>query len=161
MHRSPSRSRHSPSGCSGPARPPGSGWWPGCGWAGSGCRPAGAKLFGGNITWKVWDWGNSAYGLTGDANIGWVRAGTVKTPDGTRTLQVGDAVAGFAKGALASGTAGDHPDIAYSWYVNWLEWLRDTGHTFFGPLVAIGEVVIGICLILGLFTGIMASWAQS
>jgi hypothetical protein len=38
-------------------------------------------------------------------------------------------VAGFAKGALASGTAGDHPDIAYSWYVNWLEWLRDTGHT--------------------------------
>jgi thiosulfate dehydrogenase [quinone] large subunit len=77
-------------------------------------------------------------------------------PDGQRTLQVGDAVAGFAKGALASGTKGDHPDIAYSWYVNWLEWLRDTGHTFFGPLVAIGEVVIGIALILGLFTGIMA-----
>jgi hypothetical protein len=47
------------------------------------------------------------------------------------------------------------PDIAF-WYVNWLEWLRDTGHSFFGPLVAIGEVVIGICLILGLFTGIMA-----
>jgi thiosulfate dehydrogenase [quinone] large subunit len=124
------------------------GWeWLQAGWS---------KLFGGNITWKFWDWGNSAYSLTGDANIGWVRAGTVKTPDGTRTLQVGDAVAGFAKGALASGTAGDHPDIAYSWYVAWLEWLADTGHTFFGPLVAIGEVVIGICLILGLFTGIMA-----
>ena len=40
--------------------------------------------------------------------------------------------------------------------MNWLEWLRDTGHTFFGPLVAVGEVVIGICSILGLFTGIMA-----
>ena len=75
---------------------------------------------------------------------------------GQRTLQVGDAVAGFARGALERGTAGDHPDIAYSWYVAWLEWLADTGHTFFGPLVAVGEVVIGICLILGLFTGIMA-----
>ena len=124
------------------------GWeWLQAGWS---------KLFGGNITWKVWNWGDPAYSLTGDGNIGWIRSGTVKTPDGQRTLQVGDAVAGFAKGALASGTAGDHPDIAYSWYVNWLEWLRDTGHTFFGPLVAVGEVVIGICLILGLFTGIMA-----
>src|SRR5829696_2850540 len=71
-------------------------------------------------------------------------------------MQVGDAVAGFAAGALERGTAGDHPDIAYSWYVTWLKWLRDTGHTFFGPLVAIGEVVIGIALILGLFTVIMA-----
>jgi thiosulfate dehydrogenase [quinone] large subunit len=103
------------------------------------------------------DWGNSAYSLTGDGNIGWVRAGTVTGEGGQQqTLQVGDAVAGFARGALERGTAGDHPDIAYSWYVNWLEWLRDSGHTFFGPLVAIGEVVIGICLILGLFTGIMA-----
>lgn len=125
------------------------GWeWLQAGWS---------KLFGGNITWKVWDWGDPAYGLTGNGNIGWVRSGTVAAEDGTqRTLQVGDAVAGFARGALERGTAGDHPDIAYSWYVNWLEWLRDTGHTFFGPLVAIGEVVIGICLILGLFTGIMA-----
>jgi hypothetical protein len=64
-------------------------------------------------------------------------------------------VAGFAKRALANGTAGDHPTSPF-WYVNWLEWLGDTGHSFFGPLVAIGEVVIGICLILGLFTGIMA-----
>ena len=124
------------------------GWeWLQAGWS---------KLFGGNITWRIWNWGDPAYSLTGDGNIGWIRSGTVKTPDGQRTLQVGDAVAGFAKGALASGTKGDHPDIAYSWYVNWLEWLRDTGHTYFGPLVAIGEVVIGIALILGLFTGIMA-----
>jgi hypothetical protein len=65
-------------------------------------------------------------------------------------------VAGFTNGALASGTNYDHPDIAESWYVKWLEWLRDTGHTYLGPLVAVGEVVIGICLILGLFTGIMA-----
>jgi thiosulfate dehydrogenase (quinone) large subunit len=105
------------------------GWeWLQAGWS---------KVFGGNITWKVWDWGDSAYSLTGDGNIGWVRSGTVATEEGQqRALQVGDAVAGFARGALERGTAGEHPDIAYSWYVAWLEWLRDTGHTFFGPLVA-------------------------
>ena len=114
------------------------------------------KVFGGDITWKVWNWGKDAYSLTGDGNIGWVRSGTVTAEGGQRTLQVGDAVAGFARGALERGTTGENPDIAYSWYVNWLEWVRDTGHTFLGPLVAIGEVVIGICLILGLFTGIIA-----
>jgi len=124
------------------------GWeWLQAGWS---------KLFGGNITWRFWNWGDSAYSLTGDGNIGWVRAGTVKTPDGQRTMQVGDAVAGFARGALERGTAGEHPDIAYSWYVNFLEWVRDSGHTVLGPTVAVGEVVIGIALILGMFTGIMA-----
>ena len=67
------------------------GWeWLQAGWS---------KVFGGNITWKFWDWGNSAYSLTGDGNIGWVRSGTVQTEEGgQRTLQVGDAVAGFAHG---------------------------------------------------------------
>jgi thiosulfate dehydrogenase [quinone] large subunit len=120
------------------------GWeWLQAGWS---------KLFGGNITWRFWNWGDAAYSLTGDGNIGWVRSGTVEG----QHQQVGDAVAGFARGALERGTAGDHPDIAYSWYVNFLEWIRDSGHTVLGPMVAVGEVVIGIALILGLFTGIMA-----
>jgi thiosulfate dehydrogenase (quinone) large subunit len=125
------------------------GWeWLQAGWS---------KAFGGNITWRFWNWGDAAYSLTGDGNIGWVRSGTVATEDGgQRSLQVGDAVAGFARGALERGTAGEHPDIAYSWYVNFLEWVRDTGHTVLGPVVAIGEVVIGIALILGMFVGIMA-----
>ncbi len=110
------------------------------------------KLFGGNITWRFWNWGDAAYSLTGNDNIGWIRGGTVAG----HHLQVGDAVAGFAKGALANGTAGEHPDVAYSWYVNFLEWVRDSGHTVLGPVVAIGEVIIGIALILGLLTGIMA-----
>lgn len=32
------------------------------------------KVFGGNITWRVWDWGDPEYALSGYANIGWVRA---------------------------------------------------------------------------------------
>jgi thiosulfate dehydrogenase [quinone] large subunit len=125
------------------------GWeWLAAGWG---------KVFGGNITWRFWNWGDAAYSLTGDGNIGWVRSGTVTLPDGSqRTMQIGDAVAGFAKGALADGTAGDHPDIAYSWYVNFLEFIRDTAHPVLGPIVAVGEVVIGVALIIGLFTGIAA-----
>ena len=58
------------------------------------------KVFGGNLTWRFWNWGEGAY----DA----------------------------------------------------CEWIRDSGHTFFGPMVAIGEITIGIMLILGLFTGIFS-----
>ena len=126
--------------------------------AGLGWLQAGwSKVFGGNITWKVWDWGNAAYGLD------WRRATSAGSfvahrwpprTGGQRTLQVGDAVAGFATGALERGTAGEHPDIAYSWYVTWLEGLRE--HLRLVAAGRVGEVVIGIALILGLFTGIMA-----
>lgn len=64
-------------------------------------------------------------------------------------------MAGFAQRGI-EGAEGPHPDVAYSWYVSFLEWIRDTAHPVLGPLVAIGEVVIGVALILGLFTGIAA-----
>lgn len=105
------------------------------------------KVLGGNITWRVWDWGDAQYSLTGDANVGWVRS--------SGDTGVGDAVAGFATGAI-EGAEGPHPDVAYSWYVSFLEWVRDTAHPVLGPMVAIGEVVIGVLLILGLVTGIAA-----
>lgn len=105
------------------------------------------KVFGGNITWKVWDWGDAQYSLTGDANVGWIRS--------SGDTGVGDSVAGFAQGAIAS-SEGDHPDVAYSWYVEFLEWIRDTAHPVFGVLVAFGELLIGLGLIVGLLTGIAA-----
>jgi thiosulfate dehydrogenase (quinone) large subunit len=115
------------------------------------------KVFGGNITWKVWDWAKPEYSLTGDANIGWVRSGTVVTADGTEVVRgVGDAVAGFAARAIQA-AEGPHPDVAYSWYVAFLEFVRDTFHPVLGPLVAVGEVVIGVALLAGAFTGIAAA----
>lgn len=68
----------------------------------------------------------------------------------------GAALQGFAAGAIESGTQGDHPAIAYGWYVTFLEWIRDSAHTWMAPLVAVGEVAIGLALILGAFTGIAA-----
>lgn len=68
----------------------------------------------------------------------------------------GEAVQGFAAGAIANGTQGEHPAVAYGWYVAFLEFVRDTAYPVAGPTVAIGEVVIGAALILGAFTGIAA-----
>lgn len=113
------------------------------------------KVLGGNITWKVWEWG-SEFSLTGSRSIGWVRSGTIVTADGTEVYRgIGDSVAGFAARAI-EGTEGSPPDIAYSWYVNFLEFVRDDFHPILGPLVAIGEFTIGIALIVGAFTGIAA-----
>ncbi len=109
------------------------------------------KVFGGEI-----DPFGGEFALTGDRNIGWVRSGEIVRDGETVARGVGDSVAGFAAGAIESGTQGAHPSIAYGWYVNFLEWVRDTAHPFIGPVVAIGEVVIGLALILGLFTGIAA-----
>jgi thiosulfate dehydrogenase (quinone) large subunit len=106
------------------------------------------KVFGGNITIRFWEWGDPEYSLTGDENIGWIR--------GSGDVGVGDAVAGFANRAIES-AEGPHPDVAYDWYVTFLEWVRDTAHPWMGPMVAIGEVVLGVLLILGLFTGIAAA----
>jgi thiosulfate dehydrogenase [quinone] large subunit len=90
--------------------------------------------------WLGFEWLSSGWGkVTDDA---WMRGG--------------DALAGFASGAIESGTQGDHPQVAYGWYVNFLEWIRDSAHPWMGPLVAVGEVAIGVALILGAFVGIAA-----
>lgn len=110
------------------------------------------KVFGGNITWRFWDWGDPEFSLTGDANIGWVRDAAERG--------VGDNVAGFAAGAIEA-SEGPHPDVAFSWYVNFLEWIRDTAHPVIGPAVAVGEVILGVALILGAFVGIVAFFGSA
>ena len=110
-----------------------------------------AKTFGGLITWKVWNWGDDAYSLTGTANCGWIRSCMVNG----QAVPRGAAVQGFA-GAAVENSQGPHPNVAYSWYVDFLEWVRDHGYKFLGPAVAITELVVGVLLIIGLFTGIAA-----
>ena len=109
------------------------------------------KTFGGSITWKFWNWGDDAYSLTGTANCGWIRSCVVNG----QTVPRGAAVQGFA-GAAVENSQGPHPNDAYSWYVDFLEWVRDHGYNVLGPAVAITEVVVGVLLIIGLFTGIAA-----
>ncbi len=85
----------------------------------------------------------------------WLQAGLAKVSSPVWTGdKTGTAIKGFVMGALAK-TGGGHPDVQL-WYA---QFLRDfvLNHTvLFSYLVAYGEVLVGIALILGIFTGIAA-----
>ena len=68
----------------------------------------------------------------------------------------GNALKGFWTGAVAIPAKGN-PAIAFDWYRGFLQYMLDIqAYTWFAKLVAYGELLIGIGLILGAFTGIAA-----
>lgn len=85
----------------------------------------------------------------------WLVAGLDKVTS-PAWMSGGAALQGFADNAITIGAAGEHPQVAYGWYVAFLEWIRDSAYSWMAPLVAVGEVVIGIALIVGAFVGIAA-----
>ena len=71
-------------------------------------------------------------------------------------MQTGDALKGFWAGAVAIPATGK-PAITFDWYRAFLQFMLDAhAYTWFAKLVASGEFLIGIGLILGAFTGIAA-----
>jgi thiosulfate dehydrogenase (quinone) large subunit len=84
----------------------------------------------------------------------WLHAGWEKVTS-PAWMDGGKALKGFAAGAIASSKDPDHPQVAYGWWVSFLHWVSDNA-AWMGKMVAVGEVIIGIALILGLFTGIFA-----
>ena len=72
-------------------------------------------------------------------------------------VTTGDALKGFWTGAVAvSATTGKGP-ITFDWYRGFLQFMLDAqAYTWFAKLVAYGEFLIGIALIVGAFTGIAA-----
>jgi thiosulfate dehydrogenase [quinone] large subunit len=85
----------------------------------------------------------------------WIEAGLHKlsTP---AWVQTGDALKGFWAKAVAIPATGN-PPIHYAWYRSFLEFMLNSGaYTWFAKVVAVGEFVVGIALILGLFTGFAA-----
>jgi thiosulfate dehydrogenase [quinone] large subunit len=47
--------------------------------------------------------------------------------------------------------------VNYGWYATFLRWIEHPGvASFFAKLITLGEIAIGIALIIGLFTGIAA-----
>ncbi|NTU85809.1 MAG: DoxX family membrane protein [Chloroflexales bacterium] len=87
--------------------------------------------------WLTAGWGK----LTNPAGV-WVGA------------SAGAAVSGFIQGALAK-TSGDHPDVS-GWYAGFLQQVALPNAVLFSYLVTFGEILVGIALILGLFTGVAA-----
>jgi thiosulfate dehydrogenase (quinone) large subunit len=90
--------------------------------------------------WLGYEWLHAAFGKWVEG--GWVGKGT------------GGAVNGFAQGAMAQ-TAGEHPQVT-GWYASFLENVVVPNAALFSYLVIFGETLVGLALILGVFTGIAA-----
>jgi thiosulfate dehydrogenase (quinone) large subunit len=85
----------------------------------------------------------------------WITAAMGKI-DNPAWVQTGEALKGFWAGAVAIPETGN-PRIAFDWYRGFIQFLLDTeSYTWFAKLVAYGELLVGIALIVGAFTGIAA-----
>ena len=85
----------------------------------------------------------------------WIEASLHKV-DNPAWVQTGEAIKGFWISAVAVPETG-RPAIAFDWYRTFIQVLLDAeAYTWFGKVVAYGELLVGIALILGAFTGIAA-----
>lgn len=112
--------------------------------------PPVAKSLFGDVRW-AWIW------LIIRVYVGWewlsAGWGKVTSPVWTGD-QAGVAITGFVNGALEK-AGGAHPDVQ-GWYAWFLQNLVLPNAAVWSVLVAWGEVLVGIALIVGLFTGIAA-----
>jgi thiosulfate dehydrogenase [quinone] large subunit len=85
----------------------------------------------------------------------WLSAGWEKwhSPAWTGS-KAGTAITGFVNGALQQ-TSGAHPNVQ-GWYAWFLQHLVLLAPAVWGYLISTGELLVGIALIIGLFTGIAA-----
>jgi thiosulfate dehydrogenase (quinone) large subunit len=85
----------------------------------------------------------------------WLQAGIDKVTD-PAWVQTGAAVQGSWQRAVAVPEAG-RPPITYPAYRQFIDFMLDNGwYTVFGPMVAWGEVLVGLGLLVGALTGIAA-----
>jgi thiosulfate dehydrogenase [quinone] large subunit len=111
--------------------------------------PVAQSLFG-NVRW-AWVW------LILRLYVGWqwleAGWGKIGAPAWTGD-NAGAAITGFVNGALEK-AGGERPDVQ-GWYAWFLRTLVLPYANIWSYLVAFGEVLVGIALIVGLFTGIAA-----
>jgi thiosulfate dehydrogenase [quinone] large subunit len=85
----------------------------------------------------------------------WIDASLHKI-DNPAWVSTGEALKGFWTNAVSI-PEGGRPPIAFDWYRDFIQLLLDAGaYTWFGKLIAYGEMLVGVALILGAFTGIAA-----
>ncbi len=85
----------------------------------------------------------------------WLEAGWHKFTS-PAWMQTGAGLKGFLAGATAVGANGQ-PVLHYAWYVSFLKLLISSGaYVWFAKVVTIGELLVGVALILGMFTGFAA-----
>jgi thiosulfate dehydrogenase [quinone] large subunit len=85
----------------------------------------------------------------------WLQSGIGKLTN-PGWVVTGDALKGFWTNAVAIPETG-RPAIAYGWYRAFLQYLLGAGaYTWFAKLIVAGEILVGVGLVLGAFTGIVA-----
>jgi thiosulfate dehydrogenase [quinone] large subunit len=85
----------------------------------------------------------------------WLEAGWAKIGNSAWVGEnAGAAVSGFLQGALSK-ASGEHPDVQ-AWYAWFVETVALPNAKVFSYMVSIGEFLVGIALILGIFTGLAA-----
>jgi thiosulfate dehydrogenase [quinone] large subunit len=87
----------------------------------------------------------------------WVEASWHKIT-GTGWLDGGSALKGYWQHAVAIPPAGQgSPAISFDWYRAFIQLLLDNGaEKWFAPLIAFGEMAVGVGLLVGLLTGFAA-----
>lgn len=86
----------------------------------------------------------------------WLSSGLAKLGN-PAWMRGGEALLGFWTRAVAVPDPPARPLITFGWYRGFLEALIEGGHqVWFAPMVAIAETLVGLALLLGLFTGISA-----
>jgi thiosulfate dehydrogenase [quinone] large subunit len=76
--------------------------------------------------------------------------------DNPAWVQTGEALKGFWSSIVVVPAEG-RPPIAFDWYRGFIQTMLDAeAYVWFGKLVAYGELLVGIALIVGAFTGIAA-----
>lgn len=90
--------------------------------------------------------------------LSWLEAGSHKISD-PAWIETGTALQGFWQRIVVIPDEG-RATITYDWYRSFIQSMLDSGsYVWFAKLVAFGEVMIGIALILGAFVGIAAFFA--
>jgi thiosulfate dehydrogenase (quinone) large subunit len=112
--------------------------------------PAGWRLLMGNIYFAL-IWLPMRFFLGRD----WLTHGAEKVVD-PAWMNGGEALRGFWEQAVVVPEQG-RPPIAYPWFREFLQYMLDNGwYTWFAKLVAWGEVLVGLGLLVGALVGISA-----
>lgn len=103
---------------------------------------------------KTWPW----VWLVARVYLGyeWLQAGWHKITDGA-WMSGGTALQKFWERAVQQPEPPARAPIAFDWYRDFIQFLLDGGHyAWFAKVVAVGETLVGLGLLLGAFTGIAA-----
>ena len=86
----------------------------------------------------------------------WLEAGWHKLTGGG-WIDGGTALLGYWQNAVKIPEAPGRPPITFEWYRTFLQFLIDNNaHTWFAWLITLGEIAVGVGLLLGALTGIAA-----